>query len=94
MESVKQLVYLDIISSRPKHMSKYIVHKLCLNGRCMGCRAWSNKTRRRPRGFEYYMLLSHVFIDFNIYHIPCLDCTQFLVVLVANAISVLVRVIR
>ena len=26
------------------------------------------------------MLLSHVFVDFNIYHISCLDCTQSLVV--------------
>ena len=61
-------------------MSKCIVHKLCLNGRYMGWRAWSNKTRRRPHGFEYYMLLSHVFVDFNICHILCLDCTQSLVV--------------
>ena len=27
------------------------------------------------------MLLSHVFVDFNICHIPCLHCTQSLVVL-------------
>ena len=42
--------------------------------------AWSNKTRRRPHGFEYYMFLSHVFVDFNMCHILCLDTPQSLVV--------------